>query len=306
MAPLRHKDYTVGWVCVLPIEFAASIKLLEEKHQSLPQRNGDSNSYALGCISDHNVVIVSRPVTEASASPISAAVVVENLVSAFPHIRFILLVGVGSGVPSLKADIRLGDVVVGTPGRKHEGVIQYYVGGTGAEEIFQHTGSPNLPPNILLGAMARLRTDETLGEGDFAGLLRKLSNQASLRETRRDVLFSPTYNHVGGSSCDSCDNTYSIERTPRPNNGPVAHYGLIASVNAIIKDTVARDRLASEIGGVICFEAEAAGMNNDLPCLTIRGIADYGDSHKNELWLWYAALAAASYAAWLLVYTPTV
>jgi nucleoside phosphorylase len=45
---------------------------------------------------------------------------------------------------------------------------------------------------------------------------------------------------------------------------------------------------------------EAAGIMNQFPCLVIRGICDYGDSHKSEDWQGYAAMAAAAYAKDLL------
>jgi nucleoside phosphorylase len=46
---------------------------------------------------------------------------------------------------------------------------------------------------------------------------------------------------------------------------------------------------------------EAAGLMNDFPCLVIRGICDYADSHKNKGWKGYAAAAAAAYAKELLL-----
>ncbi|KAJ0382563.1 hypothetical protein COL922a_012294 [Colletotrichum nupharicola] len=39
---------------------------------------------------------------------------------------------------------------------------------------------------------------------------------------------------------------------------------------------------------------------NNFPCLVIRGICDYADSHKNDRWQNYAALTAAGYAKALL------
>jgi nucleoside phosphorylase len=45
---------------------------------------------------------------------------------------------------------------------------------------------------------------------------------------------------------------------------------------------------------------EAAGLTNDLPCLVIRGICDYADSHKNKRWQRYAAATAAAFARMLL------
>ena len=49
---------------------------------------------------------------------------------------------------------------------------------------------------------------------------------------------------------------------------------------------------------------EAAGLMMDFPCIIIRGICDYSDSHKNKQWQGYAALTAASYAKELLKYVP--
>ncbi|PKY02338.1 hypothetical protein P168DRAFT_329275, partial [Aspergillus campestris IBT 28561] len=49
---------------------------------------------------------------------------------------------------------------------------------------------------------------------------------------------------------------------------------------------------------------EAAGLMQDFPCIVIRGICDYSDSHKNKAWQGYAALAAASYAKELVQTLP--
>jgi hypothetical protein len=43
---------------------------------------------------------------------------------------------------------------------------------------------------------------------------------------------------------------------------------------------------------------------NQLPCLVIRGICDYCDSHKNKKWQGYAAITAAAYAKILLSMVP--
>jgi nucleoside phosphorylase len=45
---------------------------------------------------------------------------------------------------------------------------------------------------------------------------------------------------------------------------------------------------------------EAAGLMSDFPCLVIRGICDYSDSHKNKAWQEYAAATAAAFAKELL------
>ena len=50
----------------------------------------------------------------------------------------------------------------------------------------------------------------------------------------------------------------------------------------------------------MCFEMEAAGLMNDFPCLVVRGICDYTDSHKNKKWQPYAAATAAACAKEIL------
>lgn len=55
-----------------------------------------------------------------------------------------------------------------------------------------------------------------------------------------------------------------------------------------------RDQLAAE-NNILCFEIETAGLMNQLPCLVIRGICDYSDSHKNKEWQGFAAMTAAVY-----------
>lgn len=73
------------------------------------------------------------------------------------------MVGVGGGVPSKSADIRLGDVVVSKPTAALAGVIQYDYGKTLCDGQFECTGSLNKPPLILLKAMAQIESDYLTG-----------------------------------------------------------------------------------------------------------------------------------------------
>jgi hypothetical protein len=43
---------------------------------------------------------------------------------------------------------------------------------------------------------------------------------------------------------------------------------------------------------------------NHFPCLVVRGICDYSDSHKRKQWQGYAAMVAAAYAKDLLYRIP--
>jgi hypothetical protein len=45
-------------------------------------------------------------------------------------------------------------------------------------------------------------------------------------------------------------------------------------------------------------------LMDSFPCVVIRGICDYADSHKNKRWQPYAAVTAAAYAKELLLTIP--
>ncbi|KAL2831281.1 hypothetical protein BJY01DRAFT_226732 [Aspergillus pseudoustus] len=300
---LRCEDYTVGWVCALPIELAAAKAILDEEDEYFLHDN-ESLLYTLGRIGDHNVVIACLPAGQIGTN--SAATAAAQMKSKFTAVRFGLMVGVGGGVPG-KADIRLGDVVVSQPGNGHGGVIQYDFGKTSHGDVFRRTGSLNTPPTTLLSAVAEVRANHHIGRSCLMKALSGLfhHNIFSALDPEHDVLFPSTYSHVGGRACNQCNNEKQIKRDPRPNRDVVVHYGTIASGNSVMKDGLTRERLDIELGGVLCFEMEAAGLMNSFPCLVIRGICDYADSHKNKQWQPYASATAAACAKEILSVIPS-
>lgn len=306
MPKRRHSTevYTVGWVCALPIELAAAAEMLDEEHEDPPPDGTDTNLYTLGHIGDHNVVIACLPAGQIGTN--SAAAVAMQMKSRFASIRFGLLVGIGGGVPSADSGIRLGDVVVSQPHMQHGGVVQYDHGKTGADGNYTRTGFLNTPPTVLLNALAKLRANYYRGRTSLHTHLSALNVLPIFRRENAgpDILFQPIYNHAGGATCDCCSRENSVERAPRTSQEVVLHYGTIASGNQVIKDSVTRDRLNAELGGVLCFEMEAAGLMNSFPCLVIRGICDYADSHKNKRWQPYAAATAAACAKEILSVIP--
>jgi hypothetical protein len=115
-----------------------------------------------------------------------------------------------------------------------------------------------------------------------------------------DDLYQPDHLHQGGKNCLGCDIENIVQREERDDKTPAIHYGTIASGNRVMKDAMERDKISQDLGGVLCFEMEAAGLMNNFPCLVIRGISDYSDSHKNDGWQRYAAATAAAFAKELL------
>lgn len=300
---LRPEDYTVGWVCALSIELAAAQQMLDEVHQDLPQDAKDTNLYTLGRIGEHNAVVACLPAGQMGTN--SAAVVAIQMRAKFVSIRFSLMVGIGGGVPSDESDVRLGDVVISQPHKGHSGVIQYDFGKTTPSE-FERTGFLNSPPTILLNALAKLQANHNRRKSSLSIYLSALDHLPKFARGNAgpDFLFEPTYNHVGGPACEMCSENKLVERPSRGNQEILVHYGTVASGNQVMRDGVTRDRISSELGGVLCFEMEAAGLMNSFPCLVIRGICDYADSHKNKRWQPYAAATAAACAKEVLSIIP--
>ncbi|KAH8724299.1 hypothetical protein GQ44DRAFT_750330 [Phaeosphaeriaceae sp. PMI808] len=303
---LRCEDYTVGWICALPVELAAAQEMLDEEHDDLERNLGDNdeNLYALGSIGGHNVAIVCLPAGRIGNNP--AAAVAAQMKATFKGIRFGLMVGIGGGVPSAEADIWLGDVVVSQPHQTFGGVVQYDAG-KATPSGFERTGSLNSPPQILLGAVTRVRANELRGKSNLSTHISKLDRIPQFRrnKTGPDVLFEATYDHEGGQTCERCSADRKEARQPRESEKEVVvHCGTIASGNQVMRNAAERDKVSAQLGGVLCFEMEAAGLMNSFPCLVIRGVCDYADSHKNKRWQPYAAATAAAYAKEVLSVIP--
>ncbi|KAL1642433.1 hypothetical protein SLS58_005507 [Diplodia intermedia] len=300
---LPKDQYTIGWVCALPVELGAAGLMLEEEHQAFGFEN-DTNTYTLGRVNGHNIVIACLPAGRTGTN--SAATVVSQMKSSFPKVRFGLLVGIGGGVPSKDVDIRLGDVVVSQPGKGYGGVVQYDFGKT-TPSGFIRTGYLSPPPTILLNVLSNVQAFKPRMANMFQQNLTKLvGDRGYTRDNLEpDILFAADYEHEKGPTCASCDKERQLERQGRDDALPLVHYGTIASGNAVIKYGCERDRVSAEFGAVLCFEMEAAGLMNDFPCLVIRGICDYADSHKSKSWQTYAAGTAAAYAATLLSFLPS-
>jgi nucleoside phosphorylase len=312
-ARVEKVEYTVGWICALDCELAAAKAMLDEIDEHIPEQDmSDHNIYELGRIGSHRIVIACLPAGRYGTN--SAAVVAMDMLRSFKSIRIGLMVGIGGGAPSSIKDVRLGDVVVSQPERTFGGVVQYDLGKATKDSKFVRTGTLNAPPRVLLAAVARLKANHLGEDSQIPKLLSEmLTKKPKMRSTfifqgaQCDQLYSANYDHVEAvdelDECQRCDPGKVLPRLPRVTEDPEIHYGIIASGNQVIKDALTRDRLREEIGA-LCFEMEAAGLMQDFPCLVIRGICDYSDSHKNKRWQHYASATAAAYAKELLLIIP--
>jgi len=307
-----HEQYTVGWISALPLELAAATAMLDEQHEKpldFAQPASDKNSYTWGRIGEHNVVITS--LASGVYGTTAAATTASNMLSSFPQIRVGLMVGIGAGIPRPERDldIRLGDIVVSKPDGRSGGVVQYDLR-KAKEGRFELKGILNMPPEALLKALAKLQAQHEIHPSKVPEFLEEMINRNPhmakskpgkpgyvYQGRENDRLFKATYSHVDGFDCRNCDPGQKEPRDNRDYTEPEIHYGVIASGNTLVKDATTRDVIVQDTGEeCICLEMEAAGLMNSFPCLVIRGICDYADSHKNDRWQRYAAATAAAYA----------
>ncbi|KAL8300777.1 hypothetical protein RB593_010231 [Gaeumannomyces tritici] len=323
--------YTIGWIAAIPTELVAA-KLFLDGPPHAPLKDidpKDTNSYTLGKMGHHNVVMACLP--NGVYGETAATAVAKDMLRSFPNIRIGLMVGIGGGAPSKKHDIRLGDVVISRTGGGKGGVFQYDHGKAIQDQEYKPTGFLNQPPPTVQTAvtdlLVRHKTDGHRFEAQIAGILglkkyRRLRKEFSRPDATSDRLYRSSFVHPDSEescqySCgddparlvirperDEKDNTdeeddAGEEDAADADDLAVIHYGLIASANTLMKDARQRDKLAAE-HDILCFEMEAAGLMNHFPCLVIRGICDYSDSHKNKEWQGFAAMMAAAYAKDLL------
>ncbi|KAI8245089.1 hypothetical protein K4K55_003226 [Colletotrichum sp. SAR 10_96] len=236
---LDRNAYTIGWICALSVESAAAQVFLDERHQ-VPSDVSDSNSYVTGRIGKHNMIIAVMPQNEYGTA--TAATTAKDMVRSFPQVRLGLMVGIGGGVPSQEHDIRLGDVVVSSPGKGIGGVIQFDDGKTIQGQDFKETGHLNQPPTALMTAVAALEAqydlegpqlDEKVGDA--------LQNHRKAFKTKygrpsddTDRLYRPEFTHPDGLPGD-CFTTCGVRqddlvhRSPRgaDDDNPTVHMVLL-------------------------------------------------------------------------------
>ncbi|CEJ81551.1 Putative Pfs, NACHT and Ankyrin domain protein [[Torrubiella] hemipterigena] len=316
-------SYAVAWIAALSIERAAAEAMLDEVHTTpagFIKHQADANIYTWGRVGEHNVVIAC--LAAGMYGTTSAAATASSLLASLPSIRIGLFVGIGGGIarPAENHDIRLGDIAVSQPDGTTGGVCQYDLMKAKAGDNRELKGFLGRPPTVLLNALTKIQAAHEMEDAKVPFFLREMLEKYpkmgrssrqnagySHQGVENDRLFNSSFDHIAGPDCRGCDTTYEVNREVRDTRDPDIHYGIIASGNTLVKDAATRDRILAGIGeGCICFEMEAAGLMNHFPCLVIRGICDYADSHKNDRWQRYASATAAAYAKELLVHVPAV
>ncbi|KAF9775656.1 hypothetical protein IL306_006207 [Fusarium sp. DS 682] len=176
------------------------------------------------------------------------------------------------------------------------------------ERCFQITGNKEAPPPELLDAVTELKYQLRRGPS-LEQIIDDVSRQqVGLKEMyprpAEDRLLLSDYLHQD-KTCVCLqqrlkDASKLVKREQRPPGQLIrAHCGTIGSADQVMKNAKVRDHLSCQ-ENIICFEMEAAAVMRSTRCMPIRGISDYSDGHKNDVWHDYAALTAAICARELL------
>jgi len=338
MPPYHRNDFRIAIVCALQLEADAVETQITKfyRSQEFGKADGDLNTYTLGQLGGHDVVVVWMP----SEGNNLAAGAVASLMSSFPRIDLALLVGVCAGVPyyskgDQNIEIILGDVIISTD------VIQYDHGRQYPDR-FQKKETLSQAPLAVRSQIKQLsgkRLSKDIAS-DISTYLNKLAQESSeyaYPGASLDKLFQAGYihkhHHITTGNCTLCSehkhstdpiceqarkascqellcNDQQLVTRQRLTSAvaypaPAIHFGRIASGNVVMRSGEYRESHARE-EGVIAFEMEAAGIWSRMACIVIKGVCDYADSHKNKKFQDYAAAAAATCARAILENLPLV
>ncbi|TIA51466.1 purine and uridine phosphorylase [Aureobasidium pullulans] len=339
MCPATRAEFEVAIICALPLEASAVLDLFDEHYDDdgdiYGRQEGDSNAYSTGRIGQHDIVLAHMPGMGKS----SAASVASGLRSSFTGVKIALIVGVCGGVPVSSPDepIILGDVIISNSVIQSDFGSQYPGHFERKSTVKDTLGRPNTDIRALLNKLEVRRVREKLGDKILQNLfkLREKNDTACYPGVNQDRLFAATHRHMhreesssrdclclkahchsdpvckqaSESSCDALgcnslaimDNPARFKRLDAENPPPLVHIGIVGSADTVMKSGEHRDHIAQR-DNIIAFEMEGAGVWDNLPCVIIKGVCDYADSHKNKRWQGYAAATAASAAKSFLDY----
>ncbi|KAK1252145.1 hypothetical protein MKX08_003332 [Trichoderma sp. CBMAI-0020] len=326
--PSGREDFQIAIICALPLEYDVVSLLFDrfwDDDESYGRARGDTNTYTNGRMGPYNVVLALLP----NVGTVAAAGVAASFRSSYPNLQLAFLVGICSGVPITgENEIHLGDVVISNSAVQYDLGKQYNRKFVVKDTVDDVLGRPN---KNIRSLVASFKTEHIRGQLQQKACLHLQYLQSAAAKRRRrqnykypgihnDMLFVADYRHKhrGAQTCSvcnsqtdgfceqaskascaelGCDETNLVKRTDLEMRGSAEDIeifiGRIASGNSVIKSGEYRDKIAQE-QGVIALEMEGAGLWDEIPCIIVKGVSDYADGHKNDLWQRYAAATAAS------------
>ncbi len=283
---------TIGIITALPKEYAAVRVMLEDVTRWTTPSERGRHTYDLGMIpaaeGGHHVVAV---VLLRDQGNNSAAVGATRLLSHFPRIKHIIMCGIAGGVPrpgEPEHDVRLGDIVVSS----RKGVVQYDLVKESPRAAKEHRSPPRPPSAELLAAVNVLNSEKLEGKRPWEGHLERGDHIEGATRPRDNL-------DARGAVVDYPNDRLRREGLPR------VFEGTIAASNTLLKNSKHRDFLGRKFGAK-AVEMEGSGVadatwdDGHAGYLVVRGICDYCDEKKGDLWQGAAAVAAAAYCRALL------
>ncbi|TLD09057.1 uncharacterized protein PgNI_07825 [Pyricularia grisea] len=268
--------YTIGWIAALPIEAAAAAAIFDEEHgppKEFVRHSTDENSYDWGRMGEHNIVIASLPAG-----------------------RVGIMVGIGSGIarPNEGRDIRFGDIVVSQPYGTTGGVCQYDLVKAKSGDVRQRQGFLAAPPAVFLHALGAVRRFHERKPSKIPQILEKMlsDNPKMAESTKAGIVQDATLPRKSNEK----NETRRAHESSTASLLPATHSSKTPSPATRFWLTSRRTAFA--------LIWRLRGLMNDFPCVVVRDICDYADSHKNDRWQRYAFVTAAAYAKELLSYVP--
>ncbi|RMJ03326.1 hypothetical protein CDV36_015147 [Fusarium kuroshium] len=308
--PASRNDFEIAIVCALPLEYDAVCNLVDQFwDDDYGRAAGDPNMYTNGRVGAFNIVIVLL----SGMGKVKATSATASLRSSYPNLELALVTGICGGVPITGSgkELVLGDVVISNT------VVQYDLGRRYPNEFeTKHTLSDSLgrPALHIQNLVVTFKTSRGLQqlEGRAASHLKTLqSRQLDDDEAAKECDGGPSAvcNASRKLSCRElgCDVQQRVSRKRLQDNQrlrvPQVLVGRLGSGDTVLKSGEDRDRIAEE-HDLIAFEMEGAGAWDEIPCIIVKGICDYADSHKNKNWQNFAAATAASVAKALVEKYP--
>ncbi|KAI0452924.1 purine and uridine phosphorylase [Xylaria acuta] len=332
--PSRREDFQIALICALPLEYDAVTLQFDEfwdkDGDHFGRAPGDTNTYTTGRIGNYNVVLALLPNMGKAAAAGAAA----SFRSSYSRLKLAFLVGICGGVPGTGGNAALlGDVVISKTVLQFDFGRQLPKKFVIKDTADDNLGRPNKDIRSLIASFETELGSERLQKkgGEYLKDLQGAAVRKRRRYTYQylgvveDKLFAADYRHkhrapqscavcegqsdeyceeAARASCVelNCDEGHLVSRElleakqslePDEMQCPKIFIGRMASGDTVMKSGEHRDQLAKQ-RNVIAFEMEGAGAWDEIPCIIIKGICDYADSHKNKKWQPFAAATAAS------------
>ncbi|KAF4814002.1 Vegetative incompatibility protein HET-E-1 [Colletotrichum tropicale] len=331
---LRREDFQIAIICAVGCEYDAVTFAFDEiwdgAEVQLGNAPGDYSKYRIGRIANRCAVLLLLM----GMGKVNAASAAASLRSSYTEIKLVIVTGICGGVPGVgtQRELLLGDVIISRSivqydlgrrygdrfvtkntvedslGRLHESVrslAAFFETNSGRDSLQRRT------KDIL---------EEIQGKTSHKG------NPYQRPETVENRLFEPAHihrhydsRHCGCSelgacevalqaSCDElhCDSSRLMSRSRLRKQKledlechDLAEHelrvfvGRLGSGDTVMKSGLERDRIAGE-QDLVAFEMEGAGVWDRFPCIVVKAVCDYADSHKNKNFQNFAAARAAS------------